>query len=42
MRVEDLINLFREDKTRVSSEFIHIWAVFWLTSKYFSPTGLGL
>lgn len=35
MRVEDLINLFREDKTRVSSEFIHIWAVFWANFKIF-------
>ncbi|MCD6470540.1 ABC transporter permease [Candidatus Bathyarchaeota archaeon] len=35
MRVEDLINLFREDKTRVPSEFIHIWAVFWANFKIF-------
>ncbi|MBS7606789.1 ABC transporter permease [Candidatus Bathyarchaeota archaeon] len=35
MRVEDIIELFREDKPRVSSEIRHVWAVFWANFKIF-------
>ena len=35
MKVEDLINIFRENETRVSSELTHIWAVFWANFKIF-------
>lgn len=35
MKVEDIIDLFREDKPRVSSELTHVWAVFWANFKIF-------
>jgi ABC-2 type transport system permease protein len=35
MKVEDLIELFKEDKPRSSSEAVHIWAVFWANFKIF-------
>jgi len=35
MKVEDLINIFRENETRVSSELTHVWAVFWANFKIF-------
>lgn len=35
MRVEDLINLFREKESCASSELAHIWAVFWANFKIF-------
>ncbi|MBS7648096.1 MAG: ABC transporter permease [Candidatus Bathyarchaeia archaeon] len=35
MKVEDLINLFREDKPRLASDITHIWAVFWANFKIF-------
>ncbi|MBS7639110.1 MAG: ABC transporter permease [Candidatus Bathyarchaeia archaeon] len=35
MRVEDLINLFREDRPRTSSDIRHVWAVFWANFKIF-------
>jgi ABC-2 type transport system permease protein len=35
MKVEDLIKIFKEDKPRLSSEAVHVWAVFWANFKIF-------
>ena len=35
MKVEDLVELFREDTPRVSSGITHVWAVFWANFKMF-------
>lgn len=35
MKVEDIIELLREDKPRLRSGLIHIWAVFWANFKIF-------
>ncbi|MEM1990383.1 MAG: ABC transporter permease [Candidatus Bathyarchaeia archaeon] len=35
MRVEDLIDLFREDCQRIPSEVRHVWAIFWANFKIF-------
>ncbi|MBS7611720.1 ABC transporter permease [Candidatus Bathyarchaeota archaeon] len=35
MKVEELIKLFKDDKPRLSSEVIHVWAVFWANFKIF-------
>lgn len=35
MKVEDLIELFKEDRPRLSSEVVHVWAVFWANFKIF-------
>lgn len=35
MKVEDIVELLREDRHRVSSGFIHVWAVFWANFKIF-------
>ncbi|MBS7641816.1 MAG: ABC transporter permease [Candidatus Bathyarchaeia archaeon] len=35
MKVEDIVELLREDRPRVSSGFIHVWAVFWANFKIF-------
>ncbi|MEM1998026.1 MAG: ABC transporter permease [Candidatus Bathyarchaeia archaeon] len=35
MKVEDIVELFRDDRPRVSSEIRHVWAVFWANFKIF-------
>jgi len=35
LKVEDIINLFRGNEIRVSSETRHVWAVFWANFKIF-------
>lgn len=35
MKVEDIVELLREDRPRVSSSLIHVWAVFWANFKIF-------
>lgn len=35
MKVEDILELLKEDKPRVSSELTHVWAVFWANFKIF-------
>jgi len=35
LKVEDIVELLREDRPRVSSGFIHVWAVFWANFKIF-------
>lgn len=35
MNVKDLVDLFREEAPRSSSDLIHIWAVFWANFKVF-------
>lgn len=35
MKIENLIALFKEDKPRISSNIIHVWAVFWANFKIF-------
>ncbi|MEM2149970.1 MAG: ABC transporter permease [Candidatus Bathyarchaeia archaeon] len=35
MKVEDIIDLFREDCPRIPSEIRHVWAVFWANLKIF-------
>jgi len=35
LKIEDIIELLREDKPRVSSELTHVWAVFWANFKIF-------
>lgn len=35
MKIENLIALFKEDKPRISSNIVHVWAVFWANFKIF-------
>jgi ABC-2 type transport system permease protein len=35
VKIENLIALFKEDKPRISSNIIHVWAVFWANFKIF-------
>ncbi len=35
MKVEELIELFKDDEPRLSSEVVHVWAVFWANFKIF-------
>lgn len=35
MKVEELVELFREDTPRISSSVTHVWAVFWANFKMF-------
>lgn len=35
MKVEELVNLFREETPKITSDLVHVWAVFWANFKIF-------